>query len=582
MTQGEIEKLGAKTAKIFSELELRIMSDIVRRIKINGFSTASADWQFTRLQQLGKSEEDIKKWIQEALEASDEEIERIFSEETYKQYMTHERAYEIYGLEQIAFEENVQLQHLIEATKKQVSLEFNNMANSMGFAIKGPAGKVIYSPLLDFYRSTMDNAVIDIQSGAFSYQHVLERTIRKMTTSGVRWIDYDSGWHNRVDVAARRSVLTGFRQTQGHINERVANDLGTDYYEVTFHVGARPTHQPWQGKVWSYRELQDVCELGTGPGLHGWNCYHTYYPFIPGISIRTYTDEQLDQMIKEENTPKDYNGKQYTTYEALQQQRKMETSMRKTRQEIQLLRDGESEETAITLKKAKYYGQMQAYEAFSKKMGLPLQKQRIYQDGLKGTFSDKRTYDKLQVAKEAKKNISKGLAAKSGSVASNHLPPKLLKNIDTTDIKKVRLELEEYEKEIVKSDIEHAIVVTKTGKVYECFGDLNGVHPDTDLGEELFESFVTHNHPIGSDNEYSFSGVDLQMFEEYRLKLLREIDEKYIYEMNRDSKHIDEHVSLMELMMSDGDMARHEEVIEWAERQGIGYTRRKYGESGSE
>lgn len=403
MTQGEIEKLGAKTAKIFSELELRIMSDIVRRIKINGFSTASADWQFTRLQQIGKSEEDIKKWIQEALEASDEEIERIFSEETYKQYMTHERAYEIYGLEQIPFEENVQLQHLIEATKKQVSLEFNNMANSMGFAIKGPDGKIITSPLLDFYRSTMDNAVMDIQSGAFSYQYVLERTIRKMTSSGIRWIDYNSGWHNRVDVAARRAVLTGFRQTQGHINERVANDLGTDYYEVTYHVGARPTHQPWQGKVWSYKELETVCGLGTGSGLHGWNCYHTYYPFIPGISIRTYTDKQLERMIKEENAPKYYNGKQYTTYEALQQQRKLETSMRKTRQEIQLLRDGESDETAITLKKAKYYGQMQTYEAFSKKTGLPLQKQRIYQDGLKGTFSDKRAYDKIQDAKAEKR-----------------------------------------------------------------------------------------------------------------------------------------------------------------------------------
>ena len=146
MTQGEIEKLGQKTAQIFSELELRIMSDIVRRIKINGFSTASADWQITRLQQLGKSEEDIKKWIQEALEASDEEIERIFSEETYKQYMAHERAYEIYGLEQIPFKENVQLQHLIEATMQQVSLEFNNMANSMGFAIKGPKSVIAPTP----------------------------------------------------------------------------------------------------------------------------------------------------------------------------------------------------------------------------------------------------------------------------------------------------------------------------------------------------------------------------------------------------------------------------------------------------
>lgn len=408
MTQGEIEKLGQKTAQIFSELELRIMSDIVRRIKINGFSTASVDWQFTRLQQLGKSEEDIKKWIQEALEVSDEEIERIFSEETYKQYMTHGRAYEIYGLEQIPFEKNVQLQHLIEATKKQISLEFNNMANSMGFAIKGPDGDIAYSPLLNFYRSTLDNAVIDIQSGAFSYQRVLERTIRKMTASGVRWIDYESGWHNRVDVAARRAVLTGFRQVQGHINERVAADLETDYYEVSYHVGARPTHQPWQGKVWSYRELESVCGLGTVTGLHGANCCHDYSAFIPGISIRTYTDEQLEQMIAEENTPKEYNGKQYTTYEALQQQRKMETSMRRTRQEIKLLQDGESNDAGITLKKAKYYGQMQTYETFSKKMGLPLQKQRIYQDGLKGTFSDKRTYDKIQAAKEAKKESCAG------------------------------------------------------------------------------------------------------------------------------------------------------------------------------
>jgi len=54
MTQGELEKIPLKTGQIFSDLELRIMTDIVRRIKENGFSTASADWQVTRLQQLGK------------------------------------------------------------------------------------------------------------------------------------------------------------------------------------------------------------------------------------------------------------------------------------------------------------------------------------------------------------------------------------------------------------------------------------------------------------------------------------------------------------------------------------------------
>lgn len=122
---------------------------------------------------------------------------------------------------------------------------------------------------------------------------------------------------------------------------RVATDLGTNTYEVSYHVGARPSHQPWQGRVWTMEQLQSVCGLGTVTGLHGANCYHDYSPFIPGVSTRTYTDDQLQEMLDEENTPKDYYGKSYTTYEALQEQRKMERNMRATRQQVKLLQGGQ-------------------------------------------------------------------------------------------------------------------------------------------------------------------------------------------------------------------------------------------------
>lgn len=117
MTQGQLEKLPLKISRIFSDLEIRIMTDIVRRIKENGFSTASSDWQITRLQQLGKSEEDIKKWIQEALKASDEEMDRIFSDEAYREYYGYDRYYKVSGFEQIPLEDNVPLQQTIEAVK---------------------------------------------------------------------------------------------------------------------------------------------------------------------------------------------------------------------------------------------------------------------------------------------------------------------------------------------------------------------------------------------------------------------------------------------------------------------------------
>lgn len=386
MTQGQLEGIPEGIRKAFSDLEIRIMDDIVRRIKINGFSTASTDWQITRLRQLGVSESDIREWIRMTLEISEKELDKIFSDEVYKEYMGHERAYQTKGFNQIPFDQNKELQSTIEAVRQQTNDTFRNITNSLGFVKQDASGHIYPISMTDFYRTTLDDAMLDIHSGAFSYQTVLMRTITDMTKSGVRWIDYASGRHNRIDVAARRAVMTGFRQVQGKINEQVAADLGTDTYEVTYHVGARPEHQPWQGKVWTMQQLKEVCGLGSVTGLHGANCYHDYRAFIPGISARTYTDEQLAQMMEKENTPKTYNGKEYTTYQALQQQRKMETAMRKTRQDIHLMQEGGMDEQSILLKKARYHGQMQTYKDFSEKMKLPEQRDRIYQDGLKGKF----------------------------------------------------------------------------------------------------------------------------------------------------------------------------------------------------
>lgn len=390
-SQGELEQIPQEVVKQISELETRIMTDIVERIRKNGFSSASSDWQITRLQQLGESDQNIQKMIRQALGDIDVSLDKIFSDTVYEEYYGHARSYKLFGREQIPFEQNTQLQELIGGIRQQTGDTFRNMTNSMGFAIKDPvSGKITYSPLMKFYQDTLDAAMWDLLSGGFDFNTILNRTVSRMTTSGIRWIDYDSGNRNRVDVAARRAILTGFGQIQGKINEQVAQELETDRYEVSAHVGARPDHQKWQGRVWTMEQLQSVCGLGTVTGLKGANCYHDYEAFPPG-SIRNYTDEQLEQMMREDNTPKSYGEKKYTTYEALQKQRYMERCMRKTRQEIKLLKSGEAPEQEIILKKAKYQGQLQKYSEFSKAMGLPEQMKRVYQDGLRGKFTPTKT-----------------------------------------------------------------------------------------------------------------------------------------------------------------------------------------------
>jgi hypothetical protein len=241
---------------------------------------------------------------------------------------------------------------------------------------------MVFTPISAFYQQILDRSVMEITSGAFDYNTTLRRAIQDMTKSGIRSVDYASGWNNRIEVATRRAVMTGITQVTGQINDINAQALETDYFEVSWHATARPTHQVWQGRVYSKAELESVCGLGTGPGLLGWNCYHSYYPFVHGVSKRLYTDKQLDAMNKQENTPTTYNGKQYTKYEATQRQRQLETLMRKQRQDIVLLKKGGASEDDIINARSRYRSTMAQYSDFSEKLELPQQKERVYMDGL--------------------------------------------------------------------------------------------------------------------------------------------------------------------------------------------------------
>lgn len=381
-TANELESYAVKFNGTMRQLENEIMADIIRRIKINGEITRSADWQIHRLHELGESKRAIKKHIKKALNLSSQEVNHLFKDIIRKGYAEDEKIYKYKGKPFISFEDNKQLQQLITAVAAQTHTELKNITQSLGFAVKQPDGTLKFTELADYYQRTLDNATLSIATGAFGYNTILKRTVAELTNSGLRTVDYASGWSNRVDVATRRAVMTGFNQIVAKVNDDNAQKLGTNYFEVSWHGGARPTHQLWQGRVYSKEELATVCGLGEVTGLCGANCYHSYYPFFPEISERTYTDEQLEKMNRQENIPIEYNGKQYTKYEALQRQRRLETTMRAQRQRIKLLKEGGAIEDDIITARGRYRVTSSEYTRFSETMNLPQQRERVTIDGL--------------------------------------------------------------------------------------------------------------------------------------------------------------------------------------------------------
>ena len=364
----------------FRNLENRIMEDVVRRIKKTGQITSSADYQLNRYYILGNSTKDIEDIVKSAVGDDYPETFKLYDEVVEKQYTRSKKLYEQVNEEFIPYEQNEQLQQLVNGLIQQSNDELYNITRSMGFMVDMGGGRKVFSPLSDYYNQYLDNAIVEITSGAFDYNTVIRRVVGQMTNSGLRTVDYASGYSSRCDVAARRAIMTGLSQLTGHISQTNAQKLHTEYFEIDWHAGARPSHRTWQGKVWSYRELVTVCGLGTVTGLQGANCYHEYYPFIPGISERQFSDKWLAEQNRKEDRQKVFKGKEYTLYEATQRQRYLETNMRAQRQKVKLLQQAGASQDDIMLARCKYQAQLDEYKAFCERMGLQEQRERIYYD----------------------------------------------------------------------------------------------------------------------------------------------------------------------------------------------------------
>ena len=402
-------KFASKIAARYQDLEERIMQDIVRRIMKAGEITSTADWQINRLRILGYSSEDIEQEIKKTLNASYPEMFELYDKVINWEYVRNKGIYEQINAEYIPFEENGQLKQITEAIIDQSFDDLKNVTNSLGFYLDYGNGKKVLTPLSQVYTKYLDAACYDIVTGAFDYNIVLRRVVTQLTNSGLRQIDYSSGRANRVDVAARRAVMSAVSQITGKISEYNAQKLGTEYFEVEWHAGARPTHAVWQGRVWSKEQLYSVCGLGTVTGLLGANCSHTYHLFFPGLSERNWTDDWLEEQNRKENEPREFLGKEYTLYEAKQRQRQMETAMRAQREKVKLLQAGGADQDEIILHKAKYQGQLNEYSRFCRKMSLTEERERIYLD-MRGRVATNNKTQNAMFHPEMIKNATKDIA----------------------------------------------------------------------------------------------------------------------------------------------------------------------------
>lgn len=386
MTPDELEKLPKPLERIMRDLEFSIMQEIIDRIKAAAQITPVTDWFLVRITAIGISKSKIKRLIGEAIRESDLRVDDIYEQAVRSDFIRNKEIYEAAEKEYIPYEENKWLQQVIETARRQTKDSLRPMENitqTMGFNVPMGGGKKVFTPLSEYLERSMDKAMMGIVTGTKTYSQAVGDVIDEMTASGIRMVDYASGKSDRIEVAARRAVMTGVAQMTDKVNEKNAEELGTDHWEVDWHMGARNTgtgylnHQNWQGKVYSSAEMRTICGLGEMLGFAGINCYHIRFPFIRGISKRKYTDEWLAEQNRRENEKKVFRGREYDTYGALQYQRSLERTIRKQKQDVALLEAAGADKEIITAAKCRLRLTNKTYTEFSREMGLRQQRERL-------------------------------------------------------------------------------------------------------------------------------------------------------------------------------------------------------------
>lgn len=326
----EIERLPDRMIELYAQVEMDILCDAAERISAFGSFIPAAQWQYRKLIEMGNYHSDIVRALASITGETEAEIKRLMESAGQKALRFDHAVYRQAGLDPPPLAASPALQAVLKAGMENTMGLFDNLTRTTA------------QTATHQFEHALDRAWLQINSGAFSPQEAVRMAVKDLSRQGVGAIHYPSGHTDSLDVAVRRAVVTGVNQTALKAGQAQAMGMGCDLVEVTAHAGARTgigvaDHSAWQGKVYSmsgdhpkYPSLAEKTGYGTGPGLGGWNCRHSFFPFFEGISEPAYQKSELAEL----NAPKyEYNGKKLTEYEAAQRQRYLERQIRRWKRE---------------------------------------------------------------------------------------------------------------------------------------------------------------------------------------------------------------------------------------------------------
>lgn len=287
ITPHQLDLWSSNMSHLYQSLEGELIRIIAKRLK-NGNENI-LDWQREKLQELHLFNKETAKVISQVTGIAESEIERMFESTGQKivKDIDKELPYDPKPMP-------TDLDNIMKAYHDQVWSDINNYVNQTLLSTNFGYG----TATSQMYNEIINKTVAAFNSGLFTFDEALERTIQSWAQKGIKSTFVDKGGHT---WSLERYVRTVLKSTLGNTYDKLRKDRMSEYdvhtVLVTSHMGARKACSKIQGHVADLREsvssnekyksIYDPywgAEYGTAGGHRGINCNHLHIPFIPGIN----------------------------------------------------------------------------------------------------------------------------------------------------------------------------------------------------------------------------------------------------------------------------------------------------------
>ena len=315
ITDSKIDEFIQPIINIYNQMEYDLIIEIAKRFANYDEVSGSLEWQLKKLSELGGLNNETVKIISKYSKKSEKEIKNLLEKAGFCNIDMDVlgKAYEkgIISVNPETLLKSPAIAATIEQSYKEINGTFRMIQTK---ALEGTKKA---------YMDIINSSYIDVSSGVYDYQTAIKKAVQRMASRGIEGATYKRGdtyVRYSIEGTVRRDTLTAFHQTANKVAIQSCDELGTEYVEISQHLGARvhPTnpianHAGWQGKVFKIEGSANGYPNDI-QGLGGVNCRHRMFPFFPGFSIPN---------------PIKYNAAENEKiYKLTQRQRKLERDIR--------------------------------------------------------------------------------------------------------------------------------------------------------------------------------------------------------------------------------------------------------------